>query len=114
MHPPTTTVHAGTTDRHAAMPEFLVQMQVNLPPDMPPEQAQGLRAGEKERGLQLRADGTIRRIWRIPGRVANVGYWEAPDATALHEAIASLPLFPWMDITVTALAQHYLEAEDSV
>jgi len=94
------------------MAEFLVQMQVNLPPDMPAEQADDLRAREKTRGLELRAEGSIQRIWRIPGRVANVAYWQAPDATVLHEKISSLPLFPWLDVTVTALAQHYLEAED--
>jgi muconolactone D-isomerase len=94
------------------MAEFLVQMQVNIPPDMPGGQQDDLRAREKERGLQLRAEGTIRRVWRVPGRVANIGYWEAPDATVLHEKIASLPMFPWLDVQVTPLALHYLEAED--
>ena len=28
------------------------------------------------------------------------------DATALHEALSSLPLYPWMDIEVHALAVH--------
>lgn len=95
------------------MPDYLVQMRVNLPPDMPAAALDDLRAREKERGLQLRAEGTIQRIWRIPGQVANVGWWEAADATALHDAIASLPMFPWLDVTVTALALHYLEAEDT-
>lgn len=94
------------------MADFLVEMQVNLPPDMPDDSVTELRAREKERGLELRANGTIQRIWRVPGRVANVGYWQADDATALHDAIASLPMFPWLDVNVTALARHYLEADD--
>ncbi|MPZ74355.1 MAG: muconolactone delta-isomerase [Nitriliruptorales bacterium] len=94
------------------MAEYLVQMQVNIPPEMPPERLEELRAREKRRGLQLRTEGTIQRVWRVPGRVANIGYWQAPDATVLHEKISSLPMFPWLDVTVTALAQHYLEAED--
>lgn len=94
------------------MAEFLVQMQVNIPPDMPEHQRNELRAGEKQRGLQLRAEGTIMRIWRVPGRLANVGYWQAPDATVLHDKIASLPMFPWLDVHVTPLALHYLEAGD--
>ena len=93
------------------MAEFLVQMQVNIPPDMPAEQQDDLRAREKERGLQLRTEGTIRRVWRVPGRIANIGYWEASDATVLHDKIASLPMFPWLDVTVTPLALHYLEAD---
>ena len=94
------------------MAEYLIQMQVNIPPDMPADQQEDLRAREKERGLQLRAEGTIQRVWRVPGRVANIGYWQAPDATVLHEKISSLPMFPWLDVQVTPLAQHYLEAED--
>lgn len=94
------------------MAEFLVQMQVNIPPDMPEEQQSDLRAREKQRGLQLREEGTIQRVWRVPGRIANIAYWEAPDATALHDKIASLPMFPWLDVQVTPLALHYLEADD--
>jgi len=94
------------------MGEYLIQMQINIPPDMPDSQLADLRAREKERGLQLRAEGTIKRVWRVPGRVANIGYWEAPDATVLHDKISSLPMFPWLDVHVTPLAQHYLEAED--
>jgi muconolactone D-isomerase len=49
-------------------------------------------------------------MWRIPGRTANVGIWKAKDATELHAAISSLPMFPYIDAHVTPLATHYLEA----
>ena len=88
--------------------EFLVHMEIGLPPEHP--EADALRAAEAERAGQLRTEGAIVRIWRIPGRTANVGIWEAPDATALHDFVSSLPLCPWLDITVTPLAWHYLEA----
>jgi len=90
--------------------EFLVQIQVLLPADMDPAVKAGLVEREQARGRELKDTGTIVRMWRIPGRVANVGIWQAADATALHEAITSLPLFPWIDAQVTALATHYLEA----
>ena len=48
----------------------------------------------------------MKRLWRVPGRWANWGLWEAPDATALHEALNSLPLWPWMSIRVHPLARH--------
>ena len=35
-----------------------------------------------------------------------MGLWEAPDHEALHDAISSLPLFPYFDVTVTPLARH--------
>jgi muconolactone D-isomerase len=92
--------------------EFLVEIQVNLPADMDPARRLELTDQERRRGAELQAAGVIRRIWRIPGRIANVAIWEAPDATALHAAITSLPLFPWIDATVTALATHPLEATE--
>lgn len=90
--------------------EFLVQMQINLPPDHDPADTASLRAAEAERAGELLDAGAIVRIWRVPGRTASVGIWEAADATALHDLIVSLPLAPWMDITVSPLATHYVEA----
>ncbi|MEJ7696693.1 MAG: muconolactone Delta-isomerase family protein [Candidatus Limnocylindrales bacterium] len=55
---------------------------------------------------ELAAAGTIRRLWRLPGRRANWGIWEAQDATALHAAISSLPFFPYLDVEVIPLAAH--------
>lgn len=86
--------------------EFLVHITVNWPADGDTEQKQRLIVEEGERARQLATAGTIKRLWRIPGRWANVGLWEAPDATALHEALVSLPLFPWVTADVQPLARH--------
>ena len=94
--------------------EFLVEIEPGRKPGLEGEAQADLVARERARGRELRASGAIRRIWRIPGRAgANVGVWEAPDATVLHELISSLPAFPWMDVRVTALAEHPLEAMES-
>jgi muconolactone D-isomerase len=91
--------------------EFLVRIQVSFPPDMPPEQIADVLEREGVRGRELRDAGTIVRIWRIPGRRENVGVWRGETADAIHDAIMSLPAFPWIDAHVTALATHYLEAD---
>ncbi len=91
--------------------EFLVHMEIEMPHDLPPEQVRALGAAEAERAETLRRQGSIVRIWRIPGRTANVGVWAAADATELHDLITSLPLAEWADIRVTPLAEHYLEAD---
>ena len=88
--------------------EFLVEIEVRLPTDVPEERLAALRAAEHDRGTALAEAGTVRAIWRVPGRLANRGIWEAPDATALHDALVSLPLWPYMTVTVTALAKHPL------
>jgi muconolactone D-isomerase len=90
--------------------EFLVQIEVRFPPEMPPEQLLDVAEREAERGRELQHAGTIVRIWRIPGRRANCGIWQASDADELHRAISSLPAFPWIDAQVTPLATHPLEA----
>ena len=67
---------------------------------------------EFARGKALQDAGSIARIWRIPGRFANVAVWRAADATELHDLLTSLPLFPWMDVEVEALALHPLEVSE--
>jgi muconolactone D-isomerase len=89
--------------------EFLVQIQVNFPPEMGAEELAEVMARETARGRELKDAGTIVRIWRIPGRRANVGIWLGLDADAIHQAITSLPAFPWIDARVTPLATHHLE-----
>jgi len=91
--------------------EFLVRIEFSLPPDMDPAEKAELLEREAARGRELQAAGTIVRIWRVPGRFANIGIWQAADATELHAAISSLPLYPWMSNDVTALAVHYLEQD---
>lgn len=89
--------------------EFLVGIEVRWPPDGDAGRFDALVAAERVRGEALVAAGTIRRMWRVPGRMANWGIWEAADATALHEAIRSLPLAPWLDVTVHPLAVHPID-----
>jgi muconolactone D-isomerase len=90
--------------------EFLVTIDVRLPDHLSDEAVAELVAAERVRGKELRDRGTIQRIWRVPGRMRNVGIWEAEDATALHSALTSLPLSRWFEVEVMPLAQHPLEA----
>lgn len=90
---------------------YLVEIRVHIPPEIPPSRRKELMAAELLRGRELRSAGTIQRIWRIPGALANVGIWQAADVTELQDRIASLPLFPYMDTLVTALAEHPVESQ---
>ena len=91
--------------------EYLVDIKVRLPGDLPTDERRRLLAAELRRGKELRANQAIQRIWRVPGALRNVGIWSATDATELHEMISSLPLFPYMEVAVTPLAVHPIESE---
>ncbi|KXX62981.1 MULTISPECIES: muconolactone Delta-isomerase family protein [Rhodococcus] len=86
--------------------EFLVRTENLMPADTPDETRERLRAGERDRAMQLREAGILKRLWRVPGRNATVGLYEAGDPAELHDALASLPMWKWMDVTVEALATH--------
>lgn len=86
--------------------EYLVKIDVHWPPDSDVSLREKLIIAERERAAELVADGTIERLWRVPGRWANWGVWRAYDADELHNAIASLPFFPWLSVTVHPLAHH--------
>lgn len=86
--------------------EFLVRTENRMPPDTPDDVREQLRRKERERAQELRAAGILKRLWRVPGRNATIGLYEADDATALHEALTSLPMWKWMQVSVEALATH--------
>ncbi len=86
--------------------EFLVEIEVRWPADADADHKAALIAAEAKRARELAEVGVLRRLWRVPGRWANLGIWEASDATELHDALASLPFYPWLDIVVRPLARH--------
>jgi muconolactone delta-isomerase len=84
--------------------EFLVYMEVLQQPSG--DQAQKLLDQEAGRAKELAAAGIMRRLWRVPGQRANWGIWTANTADELREALSSLPLFPYMSVTVHPLTKH--------
>ena len=89
--------------------EFLARIEQDIPPDIDPARLAAVKAAEVVRGQELVDEGKLRRIWRIPGRRAVYVLYEVDGPDELHEILASLPLFPWMDIEVTALGSHALD-----
>lgn len=90
--------------------EFLVHIDITLPDGLPEDRRRELLAAEHRRGRELIEQGLLVRIWRLPGRFANISLYRAADATELHAAVTSLPLWPYMDVRVEALAVHPLES----
>jgi muconolactone D-isomerase len=90
--------------------EFLVEIELRIPVDLDAGTRAALQEAEVVRGRKLAEAGILRAIWRVPGRRANCGIWSAVNATALHEALVSLPLWPYMDVAVSPLGRHPLSS----
>lgn len=85
---------------------FMVQMVVGLPGDWPAEKVDEIGRAENARGHEMIKAGKLRRLFRIVGKRANFSIWDADSLEELHEILQSLPMHPWMDISVTPLIEH--------
>ena len=85
---------------------YCVQMEVRLPHDLDPALLDSLRAEEKTRAQALQREGKWRHLWRVAGRYANISVFDVSSHDELHTILSGLPLFPFMEISVTSLAQH--------
>jgi muconolactone D-isomerase len=45
-------------------------------------------------------------MWRIAGQYANISVFDVDSHDELHAILSTLPLFPFMEISVTPLARH--------
>lgn len=85
---------------------YLVHMIVDIPTTMPADEAARIKAEEKAYAQQLQQSGQWQHLWRVVGEYANYSVFDVESNDALHDALSRLPLFPYMKITVTPLAQH--------
>ena len=85
---------------------YLVHMVVRLPEDMPTEKADDIKAREKAYAQDLQRSGKWAHLWRVVGEYANYSVFDVESNDELHQILSGLPLFPYMEVKVTALAQH--------
>ena len=85
---------------------FHVRMDVNIPLDLDPETRADTVAREKAYSQELQRSGKWPHIWRIVGEYSNFSVFDVESNDELHDLLSGLPLFPYMDITVTPLATH--------
>ena len=85
---------------------YHVLIDVKIPDSLPAEQADAIKAAEKARAIEIQKSGKWPHLWRVVGRYANVSIFDVESNDELHALLSSLPLFPYMTIQVTPLAQR--------
>ncbi|MCW7945208.1 muconolactone delta-isomerase [Streptomyces hygroscopicus] len=85
---------------------FAVRTDVEIPRDLAPEVRTDLLAREKAYCQELQKSGEWVHIWRRVGHYANISVFDVADNEALHRILWNLPLFPYMRVQATPLAQH--------
>lgn len=85
---------------------FCVEMTVNIPLNSDPIKMEEIKTAEKERAIELQKSGKWPHLWRVTGKYSNISIFDVENNDELHSLLMSLPLFPYMDIKVTALSKH--------
>ena len=93
---------------------FHVTITVRMPHDVDPETIKRLGAMEHERAAELQRQGKWPHLWRVAGKWANVSIFKVDSPAELHSILESLPLYPFMDVEVSALCHHpgSIQADD--
>ncbi|MGO3132395.1 MAG: muconolactone Delta-isomerase [Alcaligenes sp.] len=85
---------------------YLVHMIVDIPASLPADEAARIKAEEKAYSQDLQRSGKWPHLWRVVGEYANYSVFDVESNEELHNVLSALPLFPYMQITVTPLATH--------
>ena len=89
--------------------DYLVEFTITIPDGAPPAEIERRQADETHRVAELAAQGHALRVWKPPpedGRQRALGLYRAASDEELQAILDSLPLRPWMQVSVTALAEH--------
>jgi muconolactone D-isomerase len=89
--------------------EFLVEFEVNVPDSAPASEVEARNSAEASAAAMLVHDGHLVRLWKppaAPDQTKALGLYRADSTAQLDGLLAALPLYDWMNITVTPLEPH--------
>ena len=89
--------------------EFLVEFEVNVPDSAPGSEVEARNSAEASAAAMLVQEGHLVRLWKppaAPGQTKALGLYRAESNAQLDGLLAALPLYGWMNITVTPLEAH--------
>jgi muconolactone D-isomerase len=89
--------------------EFLVEFEVKVPDGAPASEVDARNSAETSAAAELADEGHLVRLWKppsAPGEIKALGLYRAVSTEQLSGLLADLPLYDWMEITVTPLEPH--------
>ena len=89
--------------------EFLIEFEINVPDGIAKSEVTEREQDEESAAAKLTADGHLLRVWRRPvptGSDTVLSLYRADNEAHLDKLLRGLPLYPWMNITVTPLGPH--------
>jgi len=89
--------------------EFLVEFEVNVPDGAPESEIEARNGAEASAAARLVDEGHLLRLWKpsaAPAETKALGLYRADSQAQLTDLLRALPLYEWMNITVTPLEAH--------
>ncbi len=89
--------------------EFLVEFEVNVPEGTPQPEVELRESAEADAAARLVDAGHLVRVWKrpvAPGETRILGLYRADSEAQLQGLLGALPLYEWMQVTVTPLEPH--------
>jgi muconolactone D-isomerase len=89
--------------------EFLVEFEVNVPDGTPAGEVEARTLAETSAAARLVDSGHLLRLWKppaAPGKTKALGLYYTDSEAQLTDLLRALPLYDWMNITVTPLKAH--------
>ena len=89
--------------------ESLIAMTITVPAGTASHAVDDKLTREAQRARELSRQGHLRRLWALPAEGTGrrtVGLWNARDPDELDNILKSLPVYPWMTVTITELSPH--------
>ena len=89
--------------------EFLVQFELNIPDGVAESEVEDRQRAEAAAAETLAGQGHLVRVWQASvgtGRPTVLGLYEADSLGELDRLLRALPLYEWMQTSITPLVQH--------
>ena len=85
--------------------EFLVQFELDIPDCVAESEVEDRGRAEAVAAETLAEEGHLVRLWQVSSGIV-LGLYRAGNKDELGELLGALPMYEWMQMSITPLVQH--------